>query len=106
MRPLTSLRIAGKRHAVMWDVKPASENEYGEYCPVTLQIRVCSGLAPDEERETLLHEVLHAVAAQTDTDMPEAKHGRFSVGLFEALKNNPKLVSYLFEDGEDGTIVD
>lgn len=101
-RPFTSLRIAGKRHSVKWGADLKGDCGLTEFLP--LRISVGGGMAPDEERESLLHEVLHAIEYQQGLTLKEQQVRQLSVGLYETMKNNPKLVSYLLEeDAEDGS---
>jgi hypothetical protein len=46
----------------VWQIRwePIDADHYGETDQSELVIRVRPGLAPDFERETLMHEVLHA----------------------------------------------
>lgn len=98
--PFKQVRILGKRHRVIWNEKLEDEG-CGEFRPPTLQIHIAAGLNHDEERETMLHELLHAVAFQVGAEVPEVKHRPLSVALYAAFKDNPKLVAYLFQEEPD-----
>lgn len=100
--PFKSIRIAGKRHTVRFGV--ASDDldcDCGEYLPEALRISIRENLAPDEERETLLHEVMHAVECQQNLRVSEKVIRQLSIGIYEALKNNPELVAYLLGPEEE-----
>lgn len=55
--------------------------------------------APTGERETVLHEVLHAVFALTELsgDVEEDTISRLSPAMLDVLRRNPRLVAYLTE---------
>jgi len=61
------------------------------------RIRVKHNLAPDETRETLLHEVIHGVASAAAVDLSERKVRALSRVLYATLRENPELVTYLTE---------
>lgn len=101
-RPFSSLRICGKRHRVCWDADIDGDCGLMEFKP--LRISIGKGMAPDEERESLLHEVMHAVEWQQGLTLKEEQVRQLSVGVFETLRNNKKLVEYLLaEDEDDGS---
>jgi hypothetical protein len=61
-------------------------------------------LGPDQERETVLHELMHAIVHATghrkaleevDKNFEELLVYSMSVRLIELLRDNPKLVEYL-----------
>jgi Zn-dependent peptidase ImmA (M78 family) len=61
-------------------------------------INVQSGLTPELERITLMHEMLHALELNTGIKYCEEQQiEQFAHNLFFVLKNNPELVSYLLE---------
>lgn len=57
----------------------------------TLVIRVSAGLAPMQERETLLHEAIHAIDHAARIGLTEKQVSRLSMGLLAALLDNPAL---------------
>ena len=56
----------------------------------------------DKERETLLHEILHAIVTinHLPVEMPREEElvGRMSLALITLLRDNPKLARYLLDD--------
>lgn len=93
----SSVRILGKRYEVRWGPQ-ATAPDYGEQSDLECWVRVCTGLPRDEERETLLHELLHAIDGQLDIDRPEREHNLRSLALFELFKNNKGLAEFIFGD--------
>lgn len=92
----------GKRHYVRWNQdlgESCGDMDYGK-----LTIQIASGLSRDEERETFLHEILHAVCYQVQAELPEGKHRLLSSGIFETMRNNPGLADFIFgEELDDGS---
>lgn len=72
-----------------------------EECPA--RIRIMRNLAPSMERETVMHEVLHAVFAMNGLqqewgeEKEEAVVRRLSPVLLAAMRDNPRLVAFLIE---------
>lgn len=100
-----TLRLIGKRHRVQWDCEQLTDdsgNELdGAFDRQKKIIEIAAGQTHDDERETLLHEMLHALEVQMDAEIPEGKLRQLAVGLYASLKDNPKLVAYLLEEEED-----
>lgn len=101
-----TLSLIGKRHKVEWDCIGLTADDGDEvdglFDRSKKLIQIAAGQTHDDERETLLHEILHALEVQMDAEIPEAKLRQLAVGLYAALKDNRKLVSYLLEEEEDG----
>lgn len=51
----------------------------------------------DDQRGTLLHEVLHAVDSEFYVGMDEEQITRMAAGLFDTLTNNPTLRKRIFD---------
>lgn len=104
-----TLRLIGKRHRFEWVNGLQDENGddvYGMFHWKRKLIQICEGQTHDDERETVLHEILHALEAQMNAEIPEAKLRQLAVGLYASLKDNPRLVGYLLEEEADdeGTV--
>jgi hypothetical protein len=98
-KPFSSIRILGKRHVVRWDQPIGGDCGLMEYKP--LRISVGKGMAVDEERESLLHEALHAIDWQQNTKLKEKQVRQLSVGLYAMLRDNPKVVEYLLAKDDE-----
>lgn len=78
---------------------------YGRYDPATNTITVQPGLHPDQEADTILHEILHAVATGTgltatggaleDQSRQEQVVSAMAPALLDLLRRNRALVDYL-----------
>lgn len=96
MRPVT-VRVFGKIYTVEWRAKALDEfDRAGDHHQAGLAIRIADGLAPDEERETLMHELTHSIERQLGINIAEKKVRQLSVGMYAVLKDNPRLRTYLF----------
>jgi hypothetical protein len=98
-RPFRQLKIIGKRHRVVWDA-PLVELD-GELDLTSNVISIAPNLPHDEERDTVLHEVTHAVEKQLNAHIPEDKLRSIVTGIYAVLKDNPKLAAYLLEEEAD-----
>ncbi len=88
------LRILGKR----WVVKlqsPKGGKDAGECDHVTAIISVSPKQTEDSRRDTLLHEVTHAVDEELQLRMSERQVRLLATGLLETFRSNPALVAYL-----------
>jgi hypothetical protein len=95
MKP-NKIRILGKTYSVAYTSgKPLAQDDLGHCDYGQQRIAVRSGLAHDEERSTLLHEAIHAVAYGMNTRLSEQKVGVLESGLYALLVDNPDLVAYL-----------
>lgn len=64
----------------------------GQVDYTTQEIRLRPGLTPAHQRETLLHEVLHAIDDFMGIDLTEKQVGRLANGLAMVLADNPALL--------------
>ena len=105
-----TLRLIGKRHRIEWDCVELKSDDGepvdGLFHPSRKLLQVSANQTHDDERETLLHEMLHALEVQMNAEIPEAKLRQLAVGLYAALKDNPKLVAYLLEEEADDAELD
>jgi len=70
-------------------------NHAGEIDHIRQRIRIKPNRAPDETRETLLHEVIHGIAYASAVDLSERKVRALTRALYSVLRDNPDLVAYL-----------
>lgn len=92
---MTSLKIVGKRYTIA-KAKRASEALIGHngMCRSNqLSIHFADDLPPDEQADTVLHEVIHAVDHQMDTELTETQVRRIATGVVAVFKDNPKFYS-------------
>lgn len=107
MKPPKLLRIGPFDYEVLRGafstLELASRDRVGECDYSDLTIRVSHQLAPGQQRETLLHEALHAVAdlaglpSELGADLDEKIVRRLAPLLLALMRDNPKLVAFLTE---------
>jgi len=99
--PFRTLKVSGKRHRVRWD--QSMGDLAGNVNHQQLLILISAGMSADEVRETLLHELLHAVCHQQGVDIKEDANRQISIGIFELMRSNPGLADYIFGESDDGS---
>lgn len=95
MRPKT-LRILGKVYEVKYTMASPVDDEAQGHCDyMKHRIAIREGLAPSEERSTVLHEALHCVSHAMGLHLPESHVERLENGLYALFADNPELAAYL-----------
>jgi hypothetical protein len=89
------LDVFGKRWTVV--IEKIEDGDYGMCKPAQSKIIVHPEQSPDSMRDTLLHEILHAVDIEMQTRMGERRVRLIATGLLAVLRQNPALASYLTE---------
>jgi hypothetical protein len=99
----TSVTICGQPFAVEW--KDLGPDEMGQTFVAHQRIEIDTDLGPDQERDTLLHEICHAIVKLTGhrhttlTDkQEEAVVGCLAYALLGVLRANPALVAWMTEE--------
>lgn len=94
-----TVRIETSPDAVLRAFAEHNEVLYGRYDERTATIMVDTNCHLDVLKETLVHELLHAIIKQTNSTMSdddeESLVRSLSPLLYGVLKNNPQLVDYL-----------
>lgn len=91
----TTVRVLGRPVTIKY-VKGLPD--YGNFYAREALIKVREGLPAVEERDTLLHEILHAVWFFMDIGKPSNEEHvvrKMSNGLTAVLQDNPELHQYL-----------
>ena len=55
---------------------------------------------PQRRRNTLTHEITHAISDALGLDLKERQVHAFATGWLQVLRDNPKLVKYLLKENE------
>lgn len=93
------VRIVGFDFDVVTEDSDDFTREYmGQLEPARLRIRVGAHLGPLQQRETLLHEVLHGVDMAVGADLTEQQISTISRGLFAVIRDNPDFATFLTTD--------
>jgi len=91
---IAKLRILGKLWIVKQQASKGSKDD-GKCEFATKIISVNPRQTEDSKRDTLLHEIMHALDEELQTKMSERQVRLQATGLIEVLRNNPALVAYL-----------
>jgi len=110
-KPPGVVRVMGQRFTVSQRTELTVEDVHGNQiegcigvCDVNSNtIGIVSTLGPERERETLLHECLHAISSkmgytlERSDDEDEALVKRMAPILLDFLRSNPRVIAYLVE---------
>lgn len=101
MKPPASVRIGPHEWTVRRQPIDADGEYYGRTVERELAILIAPGNAPSQERDTMLHELLHAIWAHTGLDYDDEQQEQIvrslSTPLLGALRDNPRLVTFLLD---------
>lgn len=87
-----SVRVIGKDYDIFFYKKLKDAG----YCYNVRQlIKVEKGQAPEAERDTVLHEVIHAIDYAMQCGLKEKQVHRLAGGLIQVLRENPAFAAYL-----------
>lgn len=95
-----SLKVDAYTYAVKRVSKLTSADHIrlkGEHAPGELEIRIDEGMPHQHDRETFLHEAIHAVARERNLELDEGEVHQISSGMAALFIDNPEILS-LFED--------
>ena len=86
----------GKTYDIHWvSGKPLDEDDLGELDPTLQKISIRKGQPWEQEQDTLLHEVVHAVDCELSLNMKESQVHGVATGILAVLKDNPKLMRFI-----------
>ena len=92
---LERIDILGKPYRV---ALKAEMSDYGECTAAECLIEIGTHQCDTQKRDTLLHEVLHAVEHELNVTVTEKAIRMLATGLLAVLRHNPALVAYLTDD--------
>ena len=95
----TRIKIGSIDYPVRWEVEindDRGRSLYGQLRHVPNDEVVMSAGAPlIRQRESFLHELIHAIDDRLDLALKEKVVGQLSVGLFETMLDNMKLMKWI-----------
>jgi hypothetical protein len=99
----TKINIGPYRYTIHWvTIRDVHERELGRHDNHECWIKVRTDVASDQMRVTLLHEIMHGVAAlqveHNDAILEEEWISKCSPSLYAVLRDNPKVHKFLFEE--------
>jgi hypothetical protein len=106
VKPPRSVKVGATPYSVRYSSRLSDNGEVGSTTFISQSIELLPGQGPDYERDTLLHEVLHAVVFNTNLRSMEGwrEDGReeaivqaLAPVLLQVLRENPRLIDYLLE---------
>lgn len=92
-----SIKIIGKTYAILFVDEVDAEDSSGEHDLQKQEIKVKKAIHFELARDTLLHEVLHAVDEQLDLRLKHKQIHALAVGLLQVLRENADFVKFLTE---------
>lgn len=95
-----AIRILGRDYSLTYEL---DSGDFGACDTMQNEIEVREGLPPIEERDTVLHEVMHAVWATMDIGhhkFEEHVVRKMATGLTIVLQENPGFAQYLASRGD------
>ena len=94
------IQIIGKRFDIKWltgDDPILPLDQVGECDTAEQEISIRNNLKPDTEKDTMLHETIHAVSDAMGLDMTEEQVMGLASGLLAVLLDNPTFARYLIK---------
>jgi hypothetical protein len=92
MRP-TKLKILGKEWSIEYGAMP--KDELGESDLEAQHIKIKDGLKQEQEKSTLLHECIHAIADSLGLGLTEKQVQGLETGLFDLNSANPRFFFHI-----------
>ncbi len=97
------LRIVGKNYRVVQTETPMID-DCGQCDDNKQEIKISQGMAHDLERDTLLHEAIHAIDYCMQLNMSEKQVNGMGTALYALLGDNPDLIKYLIAKPKKTTV--
>lgn len=91
-----SVDVLGKPYRV--ELIQRDSGDYGECFSDQCRIEVATYQCDTQKKDTLLHEVMHAIDHEMNCRMSEPQIRRIATGLLAVLRQNPALVAFLTGD--------
>ena len=92
MRP-AKVKILGKQWTIEYGQMP--KDEIGESDLERQHITIKDGLKQEQEKSTLLHECIHAIADSLGLGLTEKQVQGLETGLFDLNSSNPRFFSHI-----------
>lgn len=91
-----SVRVLGKNFTVQFCKQgPMDLEDFGHMLLGKQQIAIQDNLPSELERDTLLHEVIHAISDQTDMGLTEHQVQILGCALMQVFLDNAEFTAYL-----------
>jgi predicted transcriptional regulator len=91
-----TVRISGLNFNIaVEDNEDFTDDLMGQYDHRRRLIRLSDRVTPEQQRATLLHEILHDIDQAVDADLTEHQVSSINRGLYAVLQDNPEVTAYL-----------
>jgi Zn-dependent peptidase ImmA (M78 family) len=90
--------VMGKTYKIELDLDDSSD--YGLCVADRCTIKIAKRQCDMQKRDTLLHELTHAVDHELKLEMKENQVHRMATGLLAVFRHNPQLVAFLTADDD------
>lgn len=91
-----SIKIIGKNYSVKEDPELLHDGKFGFSNSRTQSITYSPGQAHDQVRDTVIHEIIHAIDFGVHLELKEEQVHALAAGLYATLNDNPELTKWLF----------
>lgn len=96
MTRLKACRVIGKTYRISFvQGKPLDDGDLGELDPAKQGISIRKGQPLEQEQDTVLHEIFHAVDTEGNLGLSERQVRGLGTIFLGVLKDNPSLIRYL-----------
>ena len=92
------IKVISKRFTVEYQPTGSADldpEHAGECRTLEQRILIEEGMKPDTQKDTLLHEVLHAISDEMDLELSEEQVTGAAKGILAVLMDNPTFARYL-----------
>jgi hypothetical protein len=93
----STIKVLGKPYSVTY-VLEMEDDDTGAIDSTTQEVKLLEGQAFEAERDTALHEIIHAIDFSVAIKLKERQVHALAAGLLQVLRENPKFTKYLTEE--------
>ena len=90
-----TVKVLGKTYRILFVDLVDDDGSSGSHSFASLEVRLDKNLHAEVQAETLLHELIHAVEEHMDLELTEKQVHGLSVGLFQVLRDNRPIASFI-----------
>ena len=96
MTRLKACRVIGKTYGISFvQGKPLEDGDLGELDPAKQRISIRKGQPLEQEQDTVLHEITHAIDIEGNLGLQERQVRGLATIFLGVMKDNPGLMRYL-----------
>jgi hypothetical protein len=91
------VKVIGKTYSIDYMDKVDEEDNLGEHDITTQKIKIRKEQHFEALRDTVMHEVMHAIDEQMSLKLKESQVHALASGLLQLIRENPKFLRFLME---------